>query len=161
MHVSKDSMWREIWKILQNFLETKQGQSPFPFRIIRRGLFVPSCKHGEKIPRCALIPSRTPRIDRDARAGDRPAVFVACVTSWHAEPLAFRSPVLASASFRCAYLFHHEQSRPNHGTERALPAIDRSWHGENDTRARRVCLTCCVGGWETSLFSCRKGRSET
>jgi len=25
MHASKDSMWREIWKILQNFLETKQG----------------------------------------------------------------------------------------------------------------------------------------
>ena len=25
MHVSKDSMWREIWKILQNFLGTKQG----------------------------------------------------------------------------------------------------------------------------------------
>jgi hypothetical protein len=25
MHVSKDSMWQEIWKILQNFLETKQG----------------------------------------------------------------------------------------------------------------------------------------
>jgi hypothetical protein len=24
MHVSKDSMWREIWKILQKFLETKQ-----------------------------------------------------------------------------------------------------------------------------------------
>jgi len=27
MHVSKDSMWREIWEILQNFLETKQGPS--------------------------------------------------------------------------------------------------------------------------------------
>ena len=25
MHVSKDSMWRKIWKILQNFLGTKQG----------------------------------------------------------------------------------------------------------------------------------------
>jgi hypothetical protein len=25
MHVSKDSMWQEIWKILQNFLGTKQG----------------------------------------------------------------------------------------------------------------------------------------
>jgi hypothetical protein len=25
MHVSKDSMWRGIWKILQNFLGTKQG----------------------------------------------------------------------------------------------------------------------------------------
>ena len=25
MHTSKDSMWREIWKILQNFLGTKQG----------------------------------------------------------------------------------------------------------------------------------------
>jgi hypothetical protein len=25
MHVSKDSMWRRIWKILQNFLGTKQG----------------------------------------------------------------------------------------------------------------------------------------
>ena len=25
MHVSKNSMWRRIWKILQNFLETKQG----------------------------------------------------------------------------------------------------------------------------------------
>jgi len=27
MHASKDSMWREIWKILQIFLETKQGLS--------------------------------------------------------------------------------------------------------------------------------------
>jgi len=27
MHSSKDSMWREIWKILQNFLGTKQGLS--------------------------------------------------------------------------------------------------------------------------------------
>jgi len=26
MHTSKDSMWREIWKILQNFWRTKQGQ---------------------------------------------------------------------------------------------------------------------------------------
>ena len=25
MHAFKDSMWRGIWKILQNFLETKQG----------------------------------------------------------------------------------------------------------------------------------------
>jgi len=28
MHVSKDSMWRGIWKILQNFSETKQGLTP-------------------------------------------------------------------------------------------------------------------------------------
>jgi hypothetical protein len=27
MHVSKDSMWRKIWKILQNFLGTKQAWS--------------------------------------------------------------------------------------------------------------------------------------
>jgi len=27
MHASKDSMWREMWKILQNFLGTKQGPS--------------------------------------------------------------------------------------------------------------------------------------
>jgi hypothetical protein len=25
MHVPQNSMWQEIWKILQNFLETKQG----------------------------------------------------------------------------------------------------------------------------------------
>ena len=31
MHTSKDSMWRGIWKILQNFLGTKQG--PGAFRI--------------------------------------------------------------------------------------------------------------------------------
>ena len=27
MHALQDSMWREIWKILQIFLETKQGSS--------------------------------------------------------------------------------------------------------------------------------------
>jgi hypothetical protein len=29
MHTSKDSMWWRIWKILQNFLGTKQGLSPW------------------------------------------------------------------------------------------------------------------------------------
>jgi len=30
MHASKDSMWREMWKILQNFLGSKQGpRAPF------------------------------------------------------------------------------------------------------------------------------------
>jgi hypothetical protein len=28
MHVSKDSMWQGIWKILQNFLGTKQDLIP-------------------------------------------------------------------------------------------------------------------------------------
>jgi len=35
MHTSKDSMWREIWKILQNFLGTKQGPSALQKQVNR------------------------------------------------------------------------------------------------------------------------------
>jgi hypothetical protein len=45
MHTIKDSMWREIWKILQNILGTKQGP--------RQGL---RHQHGPGLVDCVCVP---------------------------------------------------------------------------------------------------------
>ena len=37
MHVSKNSMWRRMWKILQNFQRTKQGLWSAHVRVVRWG----------------------------------------------------------------------------------------------------------------------------
>jgi hypothetical protein len=94
MYLSKDSMWRRIWKILQNFLGTKQGLSHHChhgaatyLRTWNGSRFSCSCMHGRLFGRYPLLISHTQPNERRRRRGQWPCQSMSVLTGrigpWH------------------------------------------------------------------------------
>jgi hypothetical protein len=63
MHVFKDSMWREIWKISQNFLGTKQDLSRHQVSRAAAaggGIFCPELLGSSSLHACVVVSVRIP-----------------------------------------------------------------------------------------------------